>query len=268
MELIAQEPQAIHYLPIATTFISAAFCIVLLRRFFVRSQGMHLLWWAGGVFCYGAGTALEASVTLFGNSPELNKAWYIVGAFLGGYPLAQGTVYLLLKRRTANILSSITLPFIVVLSTLVVISPTNLDALEAHRPGGAALGWQWLRLFTVPINIYAVVFLIGGAILSAVRYFQHTSTRGRAIGNALIAFGALLPGIGGSMAKAGIVEALYLGEFVGLLFIWAGYVYCVRTPRVDAQITTITKDRATVAVPARESARLPAASALEPTERR
>lgn len=268
MDFIAQEPQAIHYLPIATTVIAAAFCIVLLRRFFVRSQGMHLLWWAGGVFCYGLGTALEASVTLFGNSPGLNKAWYIAGAFLGGYPLAQGTVYLLLKRRTANILSSITLPFIVVMSILVVLSPTKLDALLVHKPGGAALGWQWLRLFTVPINIYAVVFLIGGAILSAVRYFQQTSTQGRAIGNTLIAFGALLPGIGGSMAKADIVEALYLGEFVGLLFIWAGYVYCVRTPRDDVQITTVTKERETIAAVARENTSLPAgASTLEPTER-
>ena len=31
-------------------------------------------------------------VTLFGNSPALNKAWYIAGALLGGYPLAQGSV--------------------------------------------------------------------------------------------------------------------------------------------------------------------------------
>ncbi len=30
------------------------------------------------------------------------------------------------------------------------------------------------------------------------------------------------------MAKAGIVEALYVGEFVGLLIIWAGFQVCVK----------------------------------------
>jgi len=42
--------------------------------------------------------------------------------------------------------------------------------------------------------------------------------------------GALLPGIGGSLAKAGIVEALYLGECVGLLLIWLGERTCAWRP--------------------------------------
>lgn len=225
---IFNELHPVHYLPIVTTVLSAIFFIVLMRRYFARGSGTHLLWWAGGVFCYGLGTALESCVTLFGNSPALFKAWFIAGAFLGGYPLAQGTVYLLLQRRTANILSAMTVPFIVFFSVLVVLSPINLAALESHRPSGAALGWSWIRYFTPIINLYAVTFLIGGAILSAVRYARTKATGNRAIGNALIAFGALLPGIGGGMAKGGIVEALYVGELVGLVFIWAGYAFCVR----------------------------------------
>lgn len=58
---------------------------------------------------------------------------------------------------------------------------------------------------------------------------QRSAAGRRAIGNALIAFGAILPGVGGGMAKAGHVEALYIGEFVGLLFIWAGFHMCVRS---------------------------------------
>ncbi|MHC5108873.1 MAG: hypothetical protein ACYTHJ_03225 [Planctomycetota bacterium] len=228
MDDAISQPQLIHYLPIATTAVSMAFCVVLLRRYQFKGKGAHLLWWATGVFFYGVGTALESSVTLFGNSSMLNKSWYIAGALLGGYPLAQGTVYLLLRRKTAHILSAITLPVIVVLSVLVAMSPTNMEALQSHRPGGAALGWQWIRPMTPLVNLYAAFFLIGGAVLSAIRFARKTGTRNRAIGNALIAFGALLPGIGGAMAKGDIVEALYVGEFVGILFIWAGYVYCVQ----------------------------------------
>lgn len=230
-------PSLVHYLPIATTFISAIFAAVILRRWLTKRSGPHLLWWFAGVFFYGLGTAIESSITLFGNTVALNKAWYIAGAILGGYPLAQGSVYLLLKRRTANILSAITLPFIVITSALVLLSPVDLEALESHRPTGAILEWTWVRALTPFINLYAAAFLIGGAVLSSYRYFlAGTGGRNRAIGNASIAVGAILPGIGGSMAKAGVVEALYIGEFVGIVFIWVGYTLCVRAPRPNTPV--------------------------------
>jgi len=218
----------VHYLPIATTIISALFCAVLVRRYRERG-GLHLMWWGIGMFTYGLGTALESSITVFGNSAALTKAWYIAGALLGGYPLAQGSVYLHLKRKTANVLTAVTIPLLVVVSAVIVASPVLVEHLEPHRPTGAVLGWQWVRLTTPFINLYSFVFLVGGALYSAYRYARSpdTAAGNRAVGNALIAFGAVLPGIGGSMAKAGFVEALYVGEFVGILMIFAGYRACV-----------------------------------------
>ncbi len=218
---------AIHYLPIATTLISAFFCVVLVRRYRMKG-GKHLLWWAIGMATYGLGTLLESSVTLFGNSVALTKAWYIAGALLGGYPLAQGSVYLHLKKRTADHLTAITLPLIAVAAVCVVLSPVLMENLQPHRPSGSVLGWQWVRLTTPFINLYSVVFLIGGALYSAWRFARMPSSEAgnRALGNTLIAVGAILPGIGGGMAKAGIVEALYLGEFIGILLIYGGYRAC------------------------------------------
>ena len=185
---------------------------------------------------YGIGTALEESVTLFGNSISLTKAWYVAGALLGGYPLAQGSVYLLLQRRSANILTAVSLPFIAVVAALVVTSPVDMASFETRRPTGALIGWTWVRAMTPIINIYAIVFLIGGAILSVVRFAKKTDPGAgyRAAGNALIAFGAILPGIGGTMAKMGIIEALYIGEFIGLLFIWAGFSTATRSTKAIA----------------------------------
>lgn len=200
----------------------------MLARRWSRRGGPHLLWWAAGIFTYGLGTALEAAITLAGNSAALNKAWYVAGALLGGYPLAQGTVYLLLSRRTARILTVVTVPVIAALAALVVLSPLNHDALDPRRPSGAILGWQWLRAMTPLVNGYAALFLIGGAVLSAFRWARTPGGTLRSAGNVYIAAGALLPGVGGAMAKAGIVEALYVGEFAGLLLIWAGYGLCVR----------------------------------------
>jgi hypothetical protein len=216
-------PAPVHYLPIATTLLSAAFFVVLIQGWRARRSGPHLLWWAAGALSYGLGTGLESIITLSGNTVELNKAWYIAGALLGGYPLAQGVAYLLAKRRTANILTMITIPVIVGASVLVLLSPVDASVMEAHRPTGAILEWRWVRLMTPFINMYAATFLIGGAILSARRWAKQREEPQRVKGNVLIAVGGLLPGIGGSMAKAGMVEALYVGEFVGLILIWIGY---------------------------------------------
>jgi len=229
--LLCAQADPVHYLPIATTALAVVFFAVLVRRHVTRHSGPHLLWWAGGIFAYGLGTALEGSITLFGNTIALTKAWYIAGALLGGYPLAQGTVYLLLPRRTAHVLTAITVPYMLVMAVLVIASPVNAELLQAHKPSGSILEWQWVRAMTPLLNGYAAVFLIGGAVYSAVRFARQTGAANRALGNSLIAMGALLPGIGGGMAKAGMVEALYVGEFVGLILIWAGYAACVRDPR-------------------------------------
>jgi len=219
--------QPVHYLPILTTLFSIYFLTDIGGRYFAKG-GRHLMWWAIGVFTYGLGTFLESFITLFGNSPFRNKAWYVAGAILGGYPLAQGSVYLHLSRRTANILTAITLPFIVVSSICVFLSPVDERLLQSFRPSGASLQWQWVRLLTPFINTYSAIFLIGSAFYSAVRWSRIENGRNRAIGNALITIGALLPGIGGGMAKAGMVEALYVGEFIGIILIYAGYRICLK----------------------------------------
>ena len=222
-------PQAVHYLPILTTVLSALFAASLFRRWAAK-RSTHLLWWAIGITTYGLGTALESAITLGGNSVALTKAWYIAGALLGGYPLAQGSLYLSWPRRFANRLTAASLAFVVVAAVLVVLSPVDASVLEPHRPSGAILGWQWVRLLTPVINMYAVFFLIGGAIVSAWRHYKHRGHSYRAAGNALIALGALLPGVGGSFAKAGVVEALYIGECLGLVVIWTGDRICAREP--------------------------------------
>ncbi len=229
LAVVPESLSGVHYIPVFTTLLSATFCLILFRRYLLRG-GTHHLWWSGGILAYGVGTGLEGCVTLLGNSVGLTKAWYIAGALLGGYPLAQGSVYFHLNRNTANRMTWLTVPFLVLLSLLVVLSPVRAASMESFRPSGDLLGWQWIRWFTPLINLYAVVFLIGTAAWSAWHFARRAGEASRAAGNALIAIGALLPAIGGAMAKAGAVEVLYVGEFFGIILIWVGYVFCVKTP--------------------------------------
>ncbi|HEX6317154.1 MAG TPA: hypothetical protein VFZ73_19925, partial [Gemmatimonadaceae bacterium] len=111
-------PTIVHYIPILTTVIALSLAWSLLNRYRSRG-GTHLLWWCIGALTYAAGTAVEASVTLFGWNEPLFRAWYIAGALLGGAPLAQGAVYLHLPRRTADVLSAVLIAVVLVASTFV-----------------------------------------------------------------------------------------------------------------------------------------------------
>lgn len=218
----------VHYIPIATSVFSLVFSFLLYRRW-KEKGGAHLAWWSFGVLMYGVGTITESITTLFGWQEPVFRAWYISGALLGGAPLAQGTVYLLLSRRVANRLTAILVAVVATAATFVLLTPIDYTVVEAHRLTGAVMEWNRVRLFSPFINLYAATFLIGGAILSAVRYRKIAGMENRVIGNVLIALGALLPGIGGTFTRFGHVEVLYVTEFVGILLIYAGYRFNIKT---------------------------------------
>lgn len=215
---------AVHFVPILTTVLSLLFAVALWRRW-RRRGGAHLVWWCAGLATYAAGTFTESMVTLIGWNPALFRAWYITGALLGGAPLAQGTVYLLLPRRTANQLTAVLLPLIIVAAICVLLTPIDYSQVEPYRLTGRVMTWQWVRAFSPFINLYAVTFLIGGATLSALRFRQSPELRHRFIGNVFIAIGAILPGIGGTFTRFGYTEVLYVTELAGLVMLYIGYRY-------------------------------------------
>lgn len=222
------QPTLVHYIPVVTTLLAIPFALEIFRRWKAFPERLHLLWWGIGVATYGAGTFTEAWTTLFGWNPVIFKAWYITGALLGGAPLAQGTVYLMLKRRTAHLLTTALILYVIAASICVILAPVDYSLVEAHRLTGRVFGWPWVRLFSPVVNLYAVVFLIGGAILSAIRYSQDPATKHRMYANVLIALGAILPGIGGSATRMGYTEVLYVTELIGLVLTWSGYRISVR----------------------------------------
>ena len=228
----------VHFIPIVTTLVALVFAWVLFERYRERRPSPHLAWWAAGVLMYAVGTLTEASVTLLGWNEPTFRAWYISGALLGGAPLAQGTVYLMLPRRTANGLTALLVPFIVVAATCVLVTPVDYSLVEAHRLTGQVMEWTWVRGFSPFINLYAVIFLVGGAMLSAWRFRNSPATYHRFVGNCFIAVGAILPGIGGSFTRFGYTEVLYVTELVGILLIWIGYRWNVREPTSPGPIAS------------------------------
>jgi hypothetical protein len=109
----------------------------------------------------------------------------------------------------------------------VILSPIDYSLVDQHRLTGRVLAWHRVRLVSPFINTYAAIFLIGGAIVSAMRFRSQPEQRHKFVGNIFIAIGAILPGIGGTFTRFGHVEVLYVTEFVGLLLIYVGYRYNV-----------------------------------------
>jgi hypothetical protein len=214
------------YLPILSTIISAAFAWAILARYRLKRQSYHLLWWGIGIGTYGLGTLIESLVTLFGWQSALFKAWYIAGALLGGAPLAVGTIYLLFDRRAGHIAVVLLLAAVGVTSIFVILSPVQMELVDPKMLSGKALAWQSIRRVSPFINSLAALFLVGGAVYSAIRFFSDPDSRRVSTGNIFIAIGALLPGIGGVGSRMGHTELLYIAEFIGVILIWVGYKYC------------------------------------------
>lgn len=210
------------YIPITTTLFSLYFLYIIYNHWRQKPGALYLLWWSIGVFTYAVGTTTESLHTIFGWSPVLFKSWYIAGAFLGGVPLAQGTIYLLMKRKTAHIMTAVLVVVLLISSTLVILSPLDTTKVT-DMLNGNVLEWSYIRLITPFVNIYAVIFLVGGAFYSAFKYYGNVEFKGRFWGNILIALGAILPGIGGTATKFGYTYVLYVTELLGILLIFAGY---------------------------------------------
>jgi hypothetical protein len=219
-------PAWTHYLPILTTLISAGFAWHILSRYAAKQSSKQLLWWGLGIITYGAGTLVESLTTLLGWHEFLFKSWYILGALLGGAPLALGTVYLLMGRKAGNIAVTAVLSVVVTTSVFVALSPINQALVDPAVPNGKVLVWQSVRYVSPFVNTFAALFLIGGAIYSAAHWLSKKEGFNRFVGNLLIAAGAILPGIGGFLSRMGHTEALYIGELAGLILIWFGYRYC------------------------------------------
>ncbi len=81
-----------------------------------------------------------------------------------------------------------------------------------------------MTLLTILLNIYGTIALVGGAIYSAYLFWRKKVLANRMIGNLLIAAGALMPAMAGSFVKAGLVDLLYLSEFVGVVLMYAGFL--------------------------------------------
>jgi hypothetical protein len=221
----------ITYLPFISSLISFVFAALIFRRYSFR-RGPHLLLWGIGMVFYGVGGFCEGFYGVAGWNSLVFRLWYLFGAVLVAAWLGQGTVYLLASRKWAHVLmvvlglGSLYAAYAVFTAEL---NPALL-ASSVHTGSelsGFAIVTPGVRTLTPFFNVYGTITLIGGAAWSAWLFWRKRVLLHRAVGNVLIALGALLPAFGGAFSRFGIAGALYYCEFLGAVLLFAGFLRAI-----------------------------------------
>jgi len=227
-------------LPMTSAVVSLVFAALVLRRYLVR-RGPHLLLWGIGMVFYAIGGACEAYYGAFGWNALVYRTWYLVGAILVAAWLGQGTVYLLARRRWANVLM-VVLGLASVYAAVRVLTATldpTLMTTSVHTGSelsGHAIVTGGVRMLTPFFNFYGTATLVGGALYSAWIFWRKRVLLHRTLGNILIAVGAMLPAFGGTFSRMGLPSALYLTELLGTVLMFAGFIRATTPMRSEAAV--------------------------------
>ena len=210
--------------PLLACGVSLVFALAVLDQYLLRRRD-HLLLWAIGLFAWSAGTFGEFLVEAFGFHSFPFRLWYLGGAVVTAAWLGMGSVALMAGRRrwVDMLIGALALATVIAL-VYGFTAPVDVGAIEeAGHLTGAAFP-RSVRLMTPFFNIFGTVAMVGVAIWSAAAVARKREKPYRVQANLLIAAGAFLPAIGGSLAKAGSPQVLYWTELFGAVVIFLGFL--------------------------------------------
>lgn len=207
--------------PLISCIISFAFAVTVLDQYFARRKPYQLVW-SIGLFMYFVSTGAEFWSGTWGLNETIYRLWYLFGAIFVAAYLGMGTIYLLIRRRTANIIMVILIVASVYAIVRVASAGIDISTLQGLSGKAMPLG---VRLITPFFNTFGTVALVGGAIYSAWIFWRKRILSHRVVSNILIAVGAILPALGGTLMRFwDSLNAFYLLELLGIAIIFAGFL--------------------------------------------
>lgn len=204
------------------------FALLVFDQFLERRKPYQLVWTVGLVWF-----AVSAFTEFYGNSQGWNETvyryWYLIGAYFVAAYLGMGTTYLLTPRWFAHIIVALLLVGSVYAAFLVFTA--SVDAALLPKAGEVVTGKAlpgYVR-FPLPVvfNTFGAGALILGAIYSAWVFWRRRILPHRVISNVIIAVGAFIPSVTGLLNRLGLPELFFLGELVGVLVIFIGFLISI-----------------------------------------
>lgn len=213
--------------PLATAILVTIFTVLVFLQYLKRRKP-HQLAWTVGLLFFAIAAYMEAySEYVRYWDPFVYRIYIVLAASLVGF-LGLGTVYLMSRNK---IWGHLYLAFNII-SLIIFLTGTFTVELDLSKlkpgvtVGGAALGpsLSFPRVCSFLFNIPGTIFLLGGAILSAIKFARRTEFAYRMWANILIAIGTIVIAWAGTRARLGNTAGLYPAEMVGASFLFAGFL--------------------------------------------
>jgi hypothetical protein len=213
--------------PLATAILGFVYFGLLVAQYLKRRK-IHQLMWAIGFLIYAVAAVMEFISEFSGVwDPTLYRFYIVFAACMVGF-LGNGTLYLLAKdRKWGNAYLVFNVACILVFLVGAFMHPLLTEFLKPGiTVGGKPLGgtFEFPRIMSFAFNIPGSLLLLGGAVLSIVKFWPKKAFRYRAWANVLIFVGTLIIAGAGSMARAGVTAGLYPAEMVASAILLWGFL--------------------------------------------
>ena len=223
--------------------VSATFAATLFNQYRNKPRP-YLLAWAIALAFYAVAALTEVIGAASGWSPLLYRTYYFFGAIILVGLLALGSIYLLAPRFARPALW-----VLVVLGGIglaaVIGAQLQLARLDTHqvpdadtiRAQGGAFNVVAI-LMAALINILGSLILIGSAAWSAFAAWRRGGASSRILANVLIAGGAFIVAGASTLTRLfHVYEVFYVGQAIGVLVMFGGFLAAQRAPRRSAALS-------------------------------
>src|SRR6202521_500185 len=227
---------------LAATAISAAFALTLWMQYRSKPRP-YLLAWSVALAIYAVAALTEVIGAAAGWSPLLYRTYYYFGGILVVGVLALGTIFLLAPR-----FGRLALWVVLVLAAIGLcgflgarLQPGLLQAHEVPSVDTVRLEHGAFNavaiLMAAILNIVGSVILIGGALWSAYGAWRKGGAQSRLAANVLIgARGFIVAGASTLARLFHVYELFYVGQAIGVLVMFGGFLAVQRVPRRAANL--------------------------------
>ena len=222
---------------LAATLISAAFALTLFTQYRAKPRP-YLLAWSVALAIYAVAAFTEVIGAAVGWDPLLYRTYYYFGGILVVGVLALGTIYLLAPRfgRTA-LLILVVLAGVGLAGTLGaslqvgLLQTREVPSVDTIRLEHGAFNAVAILMAAI-LNSVGSVILIGGALWSAYGAWRRGAAQSRLAANILIAAGAFIVAGASTLTRLfHVYELFYVGQAIGVLVMFGGFLAVQRVPR-------------------------------------
>jgi hypothetical protein len=230
------------FYPLLATLISAAFAVTLWLQYRTKPRP-YLLAWSVALAFYAIAALTEVIGAANGWNPLLYRIYYYFGAIILVGVLAQGSIYLLAPRFSRPALWVLIVLAAIGLAGIAgaTLQPGLLDTRQVPSVDTIRLEHGSFNvvalIMAAVVNSVGTVILVGGAAWSAYGAWRRGAPSSRLVANILIAAGALIVAGASTLTRLfHVYELFYVGQAIGVLVMFGGFLAAQRAPRRAANL--------------------------------